>query len=273
MLNLFLSNSTTNHLTNLQPTLLRAIDPNKARDLKTTIQPPSSLQLNKYFMNCIKKDHCSLKNKNKGVNEACCVHCEKKNECKKQECCWHCDQELESNCLFCSGCKKLQPPNEKSDYFELLGVEKRFDLDINKLNDSFKNLQKQVHPDKFHFRGGEEHKFSKKISTNINRAYKTLKKDNLRAKYMLELNGVSSEGKIIHDPELLMDALEKRQLIETAENPLLEKLQTENEKEKKEIKRKLTNAFLEKNIPEAENYTIKLQYLVKLEEQLNDKLF
>ncbi|KAJ3432220.1 iron-sulfur cluster co-chaperone protein hscb [Anaeramoeba flamelloides] len=279
MLNLFLSNPTSNHLINFQGTLLQSIDLNKVRNLKTNFQPPSSLQLTKCFLNCIKKDHHSLhhkhklQNKNKGVNEPCCVSCEKRKDCKKKECCWHCNQELESNFLFCSGCKKLQPPNEKSDYFELLGVEKRFDLDINKLNDSFKNLQKQVHPDKFHFHGGDEHRFSKKISTNINRAYKTLKKDNLRAKYMLELNGISSEQKIIHDPELLMDALEKRQLIETAESPVLEKMQKENEKEKTEIKRKLAKAFLEKNLSEAENYTIKLQYLVNLEEQLNDKLF
>ncbi|KAJ6230897.1 iron-sulfur cluster co-chaperone protein hscb [Anaeramoeba flamelloides] len=276
MLNLFFSSPTTKQFLNFKGLLFQTFDPRKVVNFKTNIQPPSSLGSNKYFFNFVKKDDHSLHNhshKHKGINEPCCVNCEERKECKKQECCWHCEKELESNCLFCVGCQKIQPPNEKSDYFELLGVEKRFDLDINKLSDSFKNLQKQVHPDKFHFQGGDEHSFSKKVSTNINKAYKTLKKDNLRAKYLLELNGFSSEDKIISDPELLMDQLEKRQLVETGETSLLEKLQKENDKEKKQIKKKLTKAFAENNFKAAEKYTIKLQYIVKLEEQLHDKLF
>ncbi|KAJ3430692.1 iron-sulfur cluster co-chaperone protein hscb [Anaeramoeba flamelloides] len=279
MLNLFFSNPTKNQFLNFKGILFQTVDPRKVLNFQTSIQPPSSLGSNKYFFNFIKQDDHSLhhkhkhKRKQKTVNEPCCVNCEERKDCQKQECCWHCKKKLEVNCLFCVGCQKIQPPNEKSDYFELLGVEKRFDLDINKLSDSFKNLQKQVHPDKFHFNGGDEHRFSKKISTNINRAYKTLKKDNLRAKYMLELNGFSSENKIINDPELLMEQLEKRQLVETGEISLLEKLQKENDKEKMEIKKKLTKAFEEKNFKAAEDYTIKLQYIVKLEEQLHDKLF
>lgn len=65
--------------------------------------------------------------------------------------CWSCNKDNKKllNNLFCSHCNVLQMPNEKENYFKILGVEENYDIDEATLAKQFKALQMNLHPDKF----------------------------------------------------------------------------------------------------------------------------
>ena len=63
--------------------------------------------------------------------------------------CWKCGRDLEELVeRFCS-CGMVQSVNEYINYFDVMGVPVTFDLDRATLHGIFRNLQKDLHPDKF----------------------------------------------------------------------------------------------------------------------------
>lgn len=58
-------------------------------------------------------------------------------------------------------------------------------MDTKRLETEFKNLQKQLHPDLYATKSKEEQTRSESQSSLLNKAYQTLLKSNLRAKYMV----------------------------------------------------------------------------------------
>ena len=63
--------------------------------------------------------------------------------------CWKCGRDLEEFVeRFCS-CGMVQSVNEYVNYFDVMGVPVTFDLDRATLHGIFRNLQKDLHPDKF----------------------------------------------------------------------------------------------------------------------------
>ena len=69
--------------------------------------------------------------------------------CKKT-CCWNCHLEQpHKDCeFFCKNCHKLLPVNI-DNYFTLFDQPKSFNIDLKKLEKSYKGYQRQVHPDRF----------------------------------------------------------------------------------------------------------------------------
>lgn len=65
--------------------------------------------------------------------------------------CWSCGKEVQSliSNLFCSHCKVLQKPNQKDNYFKIMGIEENYDIDDTYLAKKYKELQKHLHPDKY----------------------------------------------------------------------------------------------------------------------------
>ncbi len=91
--------------------------------------------------------------------------------------------------LVCDYCQTLNPPPATTDYFALLGVPQRFDLDEKELQRCFVAISRHVHPD---FHGGESadvQQLALKVSAAVNDAYRTLKDPFRRADYLLELLG------------------------------------------------------------------------------------
>ena len=64
--------------------------------------------------------------------------------------CWSCGAERKStHDLFCRNCGSIQPPGPSS-FFELLGVgPPDFNVDVKKIEARYKNLMRQLHPDKY----------------------------------------------------------------------------------------------------------------------------
>lgn len=123
--------------------------------------------------------------------------------------CWACGQPTAA-AAFCPGCGRIQPVPEDVDYFALLGLPRRLDLDLTELEESFYALSRRFHPDRFGNAGPEEQDYSTGRSSAVNIAYRTLRDPIARARYVLKLHGLlPEEGKAQAPPQaFLMEVLE-----------------------------------------------------------------
>lgn len=62
--------------------------------------------------------------------------------------CWQCSFPHKSD-LFCTKCKALQKLPEDLDYFDILGIEKNFDISKHELQKKYRKLQSLLHPDRY----------------------------------------------------------------------------------------------------------------------------
>jgi molecular chaperone HscB len=103
--------------------------------------------------------------------------------------CWSCQREAGSG-PTCGSCKALQPPDAKADYFAILGVPARYSVDLAAAEAAFKQLSRQVHPDRFATSDPRARRASLARTVQLNEAWRTLKDPLLRAEYMLRRAGV-----------------------------------------------------------------------------------
>ena len=100
-------------------------------------------------------------------------------------------------------------------HFELFELPVSFDVDLSQLNQRYRELQRVVHPDKFVNASDRERLLSVEKAALINEAYQILKTPQRRARYMLELQGISfdDEKDIALDPAFLMEQIELREAL------------------------------------------------------------
>ena len=73
--------------------------------------------------------------------------------------------------------------------FELFAVPASFAQDRATLDDRWKELQREAHPDRFAAQGAAAQRVAMQWSVRINEAYQRLKDPIRRATYLCELNG------------------------------------------------------------------------------------
>lgn len=88
---------------------------------------------------------------------------------------------------FCPRCSKLLTLGRHGDYFSFLGVPRKLNLDIDDLEQRFRTLSRQFHPDYFYNAGPTERRASLERSSYLNDAYRTLRDSVRRAEYLLQL--------------------------------------------------------------------------------------
>ncbi len=101
------------------------------------------------------------------------------------------------------------------NYFELFSLPTTFSVDLSKLSELYRELQKQYHPDKFAMADDKTRLTAMQKSTEINDAYQTLKDSCLRAQYLLLLAGVdiALEQRTLQDTDFLMQQMLWREQI------------------------------------------------------------
>lgn len=104
-------------------------------------------------------------------------------------------------------------------HFELFNLPAAFAIDLSRLDQAYRKLQAEVHPDRFAAAPAAERLRSMQLATQVNEAYQTLKSPLARARYLLHLNGVDTgeETNTSMPPEFLMRQMEWREAIEEAE--------------------------------------------------------
>ena len=83
-------------------------------------------------------------------------------------------------------------PDFKADHFALFGLPARFELDAAALDMAYRQLQAQVHPDRFAHLPEADKRASLQWSTRVNEAYQVLKSPLKRAAYLLQLQGIDA---------------------------------------------------------------------------------
>ncbi|MDZ4098828.1 MAG: Fe-S protein assembly co-chaperone HscB [Methylophilaceae bacterium] len=104
------------------------------------------------------------------------------------------------------------------NHFELFNLPVQFAINMDTLEQHYRQVQSEVHPDRFAAGSGAERLKSMQLATQANEAYQTLKNPTARARYLLHLQGVDtqedSNTAMPHD--FLMLQMEWREAIEEA---------------------------------------------------------
>lgn len=102
-----------------------------------------------------------------------------------------------------------------ADFFSLFGLPKTFRLNLSELDSRYRDVQAQVHPDRFANASEAERRLSMQWATRANEAYLTLKKPLERAKYLLELAGhdLQAENNTAMPADFLMEQMEWREAV------------------------------------------------------------
>src|ERR1017187_3969450 len=106
----------------------------------------------------------------------------------------------------------------QQDFFSLFGLPTHFQLDSNSLEQKYRALQTQVHPDKFSHLSETERRVSMQWATHVNEGYQTLRSPLNRARYLLSLHGVDTqeESNTAMPVDFLMQQMEWRETLAEA---------------------------------------------------------
>lgn len=105
-----------------------------------------------------------------------------------------------------------------ADFFTLIGLPRSFNLDQAALDARFRELQREVHPDRFAAADDAARRASMMLATQINEGYQTLRSPLKRATYLLSLAGVDigAESNTAMSPAFLMLQMEWREQVADA---------------------------------------------------------
>lgn len=160
-----------------------------------------------------------------------------------------------------------------SDHFELFGIAPAFAIDLERLERSYRDIQSNVHPDRFAHAGDAERLASMQMTTRVNEAYRTLRSPVHRAAYLLGLNGVDVglETNTAMPREFLVEQMELRERLEEARNAdALGLLEQELFGLKEDLQAQIAACIdARHDYPGAADLVRKLKFLDKLDEDIN----
>jgi len=110
----------------------------------------------------------------------------------------------------------VDPALPAGDHFAVLGMPRRFDLDLAEVEARYKELSRKFHPDRFARADPRARAASLQRTVQLNEAWRALKDPVRRAESLLALAGVPVPSEVASDgdravaPELLMDIFELR---------------------------------------------------------------
>jgi molecular chaperone HscB len=105
------------------------------------------------------------------------------------------------------------------DYFEVLGVPRRFAVTTAELEAQYLALSKQLHPDRWARATPRERLEAVQKTTELNDAYRVLKDPVKRAEYLLKREGLDiadEKGGVKAAPTLLMEMMERNEALAEA---------------------------------------------------------
>jgi molecular chaperone HscB len=168
-----------------------------------------------------------------------------------------------------------------ADFFTLLGLPQQFDVSLSALDERFRLLQREVHPDRFAASDDAARRASMMLATQINAAYQTLRSPLKRAIYLLELSGVDvgAESNTAMSPEFLVTQMMWREQVADAraakDTEALARLQSEIADDIRDAYADLGTALgqHESSAPDAVEGVRRLMFLEKLRDEIEDAIF
>jgi molecular chaperone HscB len=104
------------------------------------------------------------------------------------------------------------------NYFELFGLPARFNIDLGSLENAFRRLQGELHPDRHVSNSEMQRRISLQLSTTVNDAYRTLRHPTSRAQCLIDMavQSVADQSGATVPPAFLIAQMEWREAIESA---------------------------------------------------------
>jgi molecular chaperone HscB len=162
------------------------------------------------------------------------------------------------------------------DYFQLFGLVRSYDLDAATLERQYRELQTQVHPDKFAHAPDAERRVAMQRATQVNEAYQTLRNPLRRARYLLTLHGVDTqeETNTAMPVDFLLAQMEWREAVIEAQQACdvdaLGKLEARMQHETHELEQQLAVKIdADKDYAASAGLVRKLRFMEKLAEEIH----
>ena len=165
------------------------------------------------------------------------------------------------------------------NYFSLFNLPQQFTIDQNQLADKFRQLQREVHPDRHVGKGKHQQFLAMQFASHVNTAYQTLKSPLPRAEYLLELAEmpVNKETTTVADADFLFQQMQWRDTLSEAVNQqceqtlseLLSTVTAQGEKLLLEFNR----AYDAKNFVLAKEAVAKLHFIEKMMSEIKQVKF
>ena len=156
-------------------------------------------------------------------------------------------------------------------YFSLFEIPASYAVDPVALSVRFRELQKQLHPDRFASAGEREQRLAVQYSAFVNEAYTTLRQPLKRALYLLALAGMDAAAVAAQhvDGGFLMQQMELREKLESFHDlvdpdTVLEHLLAEIEADWCALEEQMSAHLAANETAAAATAAVKMQYLDKL---------
>lgn len=188
--------------------------------------------------------------------------------------CWSCAEAVPAIAPFCHHCGVIQPP-EALNHFERLNLAASFDQPLEAIDRQYFGLQSTFHPDRFAGKSAREKAISMNYASSINEAYRVLKSPLNRAEHLLVISGQAlpgDDGGTISDPELLIEAMERREELEQAESgPAVSAIVEAVRADIDACEGDLSAAFTVGDHEAAVAATLRLRYLTKIVDEARQR--
>lgn len=165
------------------------------------------------------------------------------------------------------------------DYFDLFDLPKSFDIETDKLESGYRELQGIYHPDRYISAEARDRRLAAQASAWVNEGYLILRTPDRRARYLLELDGVrfDDERDTTSDPAFLAHQLELRESLEeaaSAEDPLdaLDQLNHALRKERDNLYGVFQERYESGNQSDAKRAVLELKYYARLLEEVDQRI-
>ena len=160
------------------------------------------------------------------------------------------------------------------NHFELFHLPQRFVVDAKALESAYREVQNQVHPDKFVTGSDAEKRVAMQWATRANEAYQTLRIPLRRASYLCELNGIDlqTESNTAMPMAFLMQQIEWREALDASradrDIDALQRLDAELKIALQEELAEIAAQFDQHDYNAAAQAVRKLMFLDKLKEEI-----
>ena len=167
-------------------------------------------------------------------------------------------------------------PDFSKNHFELFGITRMFAIDVAALDIAYREVQREVHPDRFANASDAEKRLAAQWATQANGAYRTLKSPLNRGRYLLQLSGIDTEEErnTAMPLEFLMQQMEWREAVVEAkaskDEAKLDQLAADKQREEKLLFAKLAEQLgVSISMSDARETVRKLRFLEKLGEEID----
>ena len=168
------------------------------------------------------------------------------------------------------------PIDFSKNHFELFHLPVNFQLDVPALDNAYREVQREVHPDRFASAPATEQRFAAQWATQVNEAYQTLRSPLKRGRYFLKVHGIDTEeeSNTAMPVEFLMQQMGWREAVVEARDKK-DEARLHDLAEAKALEEKCLFALLADQLAEASQFrsareTVrKLRFLEKLGEEID----